>query len=66
MESLEKKEMRLEFLRELNDRGIYSVKPQIERIVDEITLIKIQIELERRKKSRENKINKIVKNEGNL
>ena len=66
MNSLERKEMRLEFLNQLNDRGVESVRPQIERIVDEITLMKIEIELERRKNSRESKINKVIEHEGNL
>ena len=66
MNSLERKEKRLEFLNQLNDRGVESVRPQIERIVDEIALMKIEIELERRKNSRETKINKVIGYEGNL
>jgi len=60
MNSLERKEMRLEFLNQLNDRGVESVRTQIERIIDEITLMKIEIELEHRKNLRENKINKVI------
>lgn len=61
MNTLDRKEKRWRFLNELYNRGVETVGSQIERLGDEIMLIKIEIELERRKKERENKINTLLK-----
>ena len=61
MNTLERKEKRWRFLNELYNRGVESVGSQIERTGDEIMIMKIEIELERRKTERENKINILLK-----
>jgi hypothetical protein len=61
MTELEKKEKRWRFLNELHNRGVEMVSPQIERLGDEIMLIKIEQELQRRKSQRESKINTLLK-----
>lgn len=61
MTVLEQKEKRWRFLNELYNRGIESVANQLERNADEIMLIKIEIELERIKKERDSKIDKLIK-----
>lgn len=61
MTELEKKEKRWRFLNELHNRGVEMVGPQIERLGDEIMLIKIEQELQRRKSQRESKINTLLK-----
>jgi hypothetical protein len=61
MNTLERKEKRWRFLNELYNRGVESVGSQIERTGDEIMIMKIEIELERRKTERENKINTLLK-----
>jgi hypothetical protein len=61
MDNLERKEKRLKFLNELYNRGIETVESQIERIGDEVTLIKIELELKRIRIERDSKIDKIIK-----
>ena len=61
MDTLERKEKRLKFLNELYNRGIDTVGPQIERIGNEVTLIKIELELKRKRIERDSKIDKIIK-----
>ena len=61
MNTLERKEKRWRFLNELYNRGVESVGSQIERTGDEIMIMKIEIELERRKTERENNINILLK-----
>ena len=61
MNNLDRKEKRWRFLNELHNRGVESVGSQIERLGDEIMIMKIEIELERRKVERENKINTLLK-----
>jgi hypothetical protein len=61
MNTLDRKEKRWRFLNELHNRGVETVGSQIERLGDEIMIMKIEIELERRKKERENKINTLLK-----
>lgn len=61
MEPLEKKERRLEFLRELNKRGVELVNKQLERTINEVALIKLNIDLEKRKALRDSKIDKVLK-----
>lgn len=60
MEPLEKKERRLEFLRELNKRGVELVNKQLERTINEVALIKLNIDLEKRKSLRDSKIDKLL------
>ena len=60
MDTLERKEKRLAFLRELYSRGIESVYKQMDRTCDEVAIIKINIELEKRKALRDSKINKVL------
>jgi hypothetical protein len=60
MDTLERKEKRLAFLRELHSRGVESVYNQMDRTCDEIALMKINIELERRKLLRDSKIDKVL------
>ena len=61
MNTLDRKEKRWRFLNELHNRGVETVGSQIERLGDEIMIMKIEIELERRKVERENKINTLLK-----
>jgi hypothetical protein len=60
MDTLEKKEKRLAFLRELYSRGIESVYHQLDRTCDEVTIIKLNMELERMKLLRDSKIDKVL------
>jgi len=62
MNTLERKEKRLAFLQELYIRGVESVYNQMDRVCDEVTLIKIQMELERIKSTRDSKIEKVLDN----
>jgi hypothetical protein len=66
MDTLERKEKRLAFLRELYSRGVESVYKQMDRTCDEVALIKINMELERRKQLRDTKIDKVLDNGSNL
>lgn len=66
MDTLERKEKRLAFLRELHNRGVESVSKQIDRTCDEVTLIKINMELERIKQLRDTKIDNVLDNGSNL
>ena len=60
MDTLERKEKRLAFLRELYSRGVESVYHQLDRTCDEVALIKLNMELERRKLLRDSKIDKVL------
>lgn len=60
MDTLERKEKRLAFLRELYNIGIESVYKQMDRTSDEVALIKINMELQRRKLLRDSKIEKVL------
>jgi len=60
MDTLERKEKRLAFLRELYNIGIESVYKQMDRTCDEVTLIKINMELEKRRLLRDSKIEKVL------
>ena len=66
MDMLERKEKRLAFLRELYNIGIESVYKQMDRTCDEVAIIKINMELERRKQLRDTKIDKVLDNGSNL
>ena len=60
MDTLERKEKRLAFLRELYSHGIESVYKQMDRTCDEVAIIKLNMELERRKLLRDTKIEKVL------
>jgi len=60
MDTLERKEKRLAFLRELYNRGVESVYHQLHRTCDEVTIIKLSMELQRRKELRDSKIDKVL------
>ena len=60
MDTLERKEKRLAFLRELYSRGVESVYHQLDRTCDEVTIIKLSMELQRRKLLRDSKIGKVL------
>jgi hypothetical protein len=60
MDTLERKEKRLAFLRELYSRGVESVYHQLDRTCDEVALIKINMELEKRRLLRDSKIEKVL------
>jgi len=60
LSQLERKEKRLEFLRELYSSGVESVYHQLDRTCDEVTIIKLNMELERRKLLRDSKIDKVL------
>lgn len=60
MDTLERKEKRLAFLRELYNIGIESVYKQMDRTSDEVALIKINMELQKRKLLRDSKIDKVL------
>ena len=60
MNTLDRKEKRWRFLNELHNRGVETVGSQIERLGDEIMIMKIEIELERRKVERDSKIDSLV------
>lgn len=62
MDTLERKEKRLAFLRELYSHGIESVYKQMDRTCDEVAIIKINMELERRRLLRDSKIEKVLDN----
>jgi hypothetical protein len=66
MDTLERKEKRLAFLRELYSRGVESVYHQLDRTCDEVTVIKLSMELQRRKELRDSKIDKVLDNGSNL
>lgn len=66
MDTLERKEKRLAFLRELYNIGIESVYKQMDRTCDEVAIIKLNIELEKRKQLRDTKIDKVLDNGSNL
>jgi hypothetical protein len=66
MDTLERKEKRLAFLRELYSRGVESVYKQMDRTCDEVAIIKINMELQRRKELRDTKIDKVLDNGSNL
>lgn len=61
MTELEKKLKRWEFLNELYNRGVESVSDQLKRNANDILLIRIEQELQRRKDSRDSKIESIIK-----
>jgi len=60
MDTLERKEKRLAFLRELYSRGVESVYHQLDRTCDEVTIIRLNMELEKRKQLRDSKIDKVL------
>ena len=60
MDTLEVKINRWKFLNELYNRGIESVGPQIERNANDIMMMRIELELKKRKESRDSKINSIL------
>jgi hypothetical protein len=60
MDTLERKEKRLAFLRELYNIGIESVYKQMDRTCDEVALIKINMELQKRRLLRDSKIEKVL------
>jgi hypothetical protein len=60
MDTLERKEKRLAFLRELYSRGVESVYHQLDRTCDEVTIIRLNMELEKRKLLRDSKIDKLL------
>ena len=66
MDTLERKEKRLTFLRELYSRGVESVYHQLDRTCDEVTIIKLSMELKRIKLLRDTKIDKVLDNGSNL
>ena len=66
MDTLERKEKRLAFLRELYSHGIESVYKQMDRTCDEVALIKINMELEKRRLLRDSKIEKVLDNGSDL
>ena len=66
MDTLERKEKRLSFLRELYSRGVESVYHQLDRTCDEVTIIKLSMELKRIKLLRDTKIDKVLDNGSNL
>jgi hypothetical protein len=61
MSQLENKLKRWKFLNELYNRGVESVSSQIERVGGEIMLMRIEIELDKKRKERDSKINSIIK-----
>jgi len=61
MESLETKKKRLEFLLELNDRGLESAPGQITRTERAIAFMELTILLRNRKTERNSKIDSILK-----
>jgi len=66
MDTLERKEKRLAFLRELYSRGVESVYRQMDRTCDEVTIIKLGMALQRRKELRDSKIDKVLDNGSNI
>jgi hypothetical protein len=60
LSQLERKERRLEFLRELHKRGVESVYKQMDRTCDEVAIIKIEIALEERKNRIDSNINNVL------
>ncbi len=66
MDTLERKEKRLAFLRELYSHGIESVYKQMDRTCDEVAIIKINMELEKRRLLRDSKIEKVLDNGSDL
>jgi hypothetical protein len=60
LSQLERKEKRLEFLRELYSSGVESVYHQMDRTCDEVAIIKIGIALEERKNRIDTNINSVL------
>jgi hypothetical protein len=60
LSQLERKEKRLEFLRELYSSGVESVYRQMDRTCDEVAIIKIGIALEERKERINTNINSVL------
>jgi hypothetical protein len=60
LSQLERKEKRLEFLRELYSSGVESVYRQMDRTCDEVAIIKIGIALEERKNRIDTNINSVL------
>jgi hypothetical protein len=60
MDTLERKIKRWKFLNELYKRGVESVGPQLERHANEIMIVRIELELKKRKELRDSKINSII------
>ncbi len=60
MDTLERKIKRWKFLNELYKRGVESVAPQLERHANEIMIVRIELELKKRKELRDSKINSII------
>ena len=60
LSQLERKEKRLEFLRELYSSGVESVYRQMDRTCDEVAIIKIGITLEERKNRIDTNINSVL------
>jgi len=61
MEALETKKKRLEFLKELRDRGLECGKDQIERTERAIAFMEFTIALRKRRSERDSKITEILK-----
>lgn len=61
MDTLQQKLKRYRFLNELYNRGVESVSNQLGRCADEIMLINIETELQKRKELRDKKIDNLLK-----
>jgi hypothetical protein len=60
MDKLERKIKRWKFLNEIYNRGVESVGSQIERNANDIMLMRIELELKKRKELRDSKINSVL------
>ena len=60
MDTLERKRKRLEFLKELQERGVRFVSSQIERTTTDIKYIELSNRLEEIKKERNTKIKNLL------
>jgi len=60
MDKLERKIKRWKFLNEIYNRGVESVGAQIERNANDIMLMRIELELKKRKELRDSKINSVL------
>jgi hypothetical protein len=60
LSTLERKEKRLAFLRELYSNGVESVYRQMDRTCDEVAIMKIEIYLEERKNRIDSNINSVL------
>ena len=60
MDTLERKRKRLEFLKELQERGVGFVSSQIERTTTDIKYIELSNRLEEIKKERNTKIKNLL------